>query len=80
MNNSVALNKHDIYTKLTGLNDRDLHAIAEYVDFLRHKNKLGKEKILRLQGILKDQQINFSSLKKFRQETWNHVDKEASGE
>ena len=80
MNNSIALHKHDIYAKLTGLNDRDLQAIAEYVDFMRHKNKLGKEKILRLQGILKDQQINFSALKKFRQKTWNHLDKEAAGE
>ena len=80
MNNSAALHKHDIYVKLTGLNDRDLQTIAEYIDFMRHKNKLDDEKILRLQGIIKNQQINFSALKKFRQETWNHVDKEAAGE
>lgn len=80
MNNSVALHKHEIYVKLTGLKDRDLQAIAEYIDFMRHKNNLEEKKILRLRGILKNQQINFSALKKFRQETWNHVDKEAAGE
>ena len=70
---SNALQKHDIYMKLTGFNEQELQAIAEYIDFMWHKKKIGGGKVLKLQGILKGYDIDFSALKKFRQETWKHL-------
>ncbi|QTA82605.1 Uncharacterized protein dnl_49830 [Desulfonema limicola] len=38
--------------------------------------KTKPRKLIKLQGILKDQDIDFSDLKTFRKETWEHLEKE----
>jgi len=66
--NKAAITKNEIYNKLTGFSEQDLDAIANFIDFMRHKKKL--------EGILKGYDIDFSDLKKFKQQTWKHVDQE----
>jgi hypothetical protein len=77
--NKAAITKHDIYNKLIGFSEQDLSAIANFIDFMRHKKQLEKKKVLKLQGILKDYDIDFSDLKKFKKQAWEHVEKEFSG-
>ena len=36
----AALAKHDIYNKLIGFSEQDLSAIANFIDFMRHKKQL----------------------------------------
>jgi hypothetical protein len=43
---------------------------------MRHKRKLEAKKVVKLEGILKGHRIDFSGLKEFRQQTWQHVDQE----
>jgi hypothetical protein len=43
---------------------------------MRHKKKLETKKVFKLEGILKDHDIDFSDLKEFKQQTWKHVDQE----
>ena len=76
--NKAAITKHDIYNKLIGFTEQDLGAIANFIDFMRHKNQLEEKKVLKLQGILKDYDIDFSDLKNFKQQTWEHVEQEFS--
>jgi hypothetical protein len=76
----AALQKHEIYNKLMGLEEPELGAIVDYIDFMRHKKKLGEKKIIKLEGILKGYTIDFSELKKLREQTWKHVEEESSGE
>ena len=76
--NIAAITKHDIYNKLIGFTEQDLSAIANFIDFMRHKNQLEEKKVLRLQGILKDYDIDFSDLKKFKKQAWEHVEQEYS--
>jgi len=72
----AAITKNKIYNKLIGFSEQDLDAIANFIDFMRHKKKLEAKKIIKLEGILKGYDINFSDLKKFKQQTWKHVDQE----
>jgi len=74
--NKVAITKHEIYNKLAGFTQKDLDAIASFVDFLRHKKQLGGKKLLKLEGILKDHDIDFADLKQFKDQTWQHVEQE----
>lgn len=74
--NKAAITKHEIYNKLFGFTEHDLDAIANFIDFMRHQKKLTAKKVLKLEGILKDHDIDFADLKKFKQKTWKHVDQE----
>lgn len=74
--NKAAITKHEIYNNLAGFADKDLNAIADFVDFMRHQKKIKSKKLLKLQGILKDYDINFVDLKKFKDQTWEHVEQE----
>ena len=76
--NKAAITKHDIYNNLIGFTEQDLSAIANFIDFMRHKKQLEEKKVLRLQGILKDYDIDFSDLKKFKKQAWEHVEQEFS--
>lgn len=76
--NKAAITKHNIYNKLIGFTEQDLSAIANFIDFMRHKKQLEEKKVLKLQGILKDYDIDFSDLKKFKNQTWEHVEQEFS--
>jgi hypothetical protein len=76
--NKAAITKHDIYNKLIGFTEQDLNAIANFIDFMRHKKQLEEKKVLKLQGILKDYDIDFSDLKKFKKQSWEHVEQEFS--
>ena len=73
----AALKKHEIYNKLMELTEQELGTVADFIDFMRHKKQLGDKKVIKLEGILKGYDIDFSDLKKFKGETWNHVDKES---
>jgi predicted nucleic acid-binding protein len=74
----AAFKKHEIYHKLTGFSEQELGAIAEFIDFMRHKKKIKDKKNIKLEGILKKYDIDLSHLKTLKDETWKHVDEEAS--
>ena len=74
--NKAAITKHEIYNKLIGFSEKDLEAIANFIDFMRHKKKLGTKKLVKLEGILKGHDIDLAALKEFKQQTWKHVDQE----
>jgi hypothetical protein len=76
--NKAAITKHDIYNNLIGFTEQDLSAIANFIDFMRHKNQLEEKKVLKLQGILKGYDFDFSDLKKFKKQSWEHVEQEFS--
>lgn len=78
--NTAALKKHEIYNKLAELDEQELGVVADYIDFMRYKKQLGEKKILKLQGVLKGYDIDLSALKKFKEETWKHVDEEFASE
>lgn len=77
--NKTALKKHEIYNKLTEFSEQELCTIVDYIDFMRHKKQVEEKKIVKLEGILKGHDIDFSVLKKFKEETWKHVDGESAG-
>ena len=60
--NKEAITKHDIYHKLSGFSERDLHAIVNFIDFMRQQKKLEEKKVIKLEGILKGYDIDFSEL------------------
>ncbi len=72
--NKEAITKHEIYNKLSGFSEQDLHAIANFIDFMRHKKRLEGKIVIKLEGILRDYDIDFSDLKQFKKDTWKHVD------
>lgn len=78
--NKAALTKHEIYNKLAGFSEKDLASIANFVDFMRHQKKIKPKKVLKLQGILKGHDIDLSDLKRFKKQTWQHVDQEFADE
>lgn len=65
-------------TPIRTLKYSDWSAIANFIDFMRHKKQLEEKKVLKLQGILKDYDIDFSDLKKFKKQAWEHVEQEFS--
>jgi hypothetical protein len=74
--NKQALTKHEIYSKLIDFSEQDLHVIAGFIDSMRQKKRLESKKLLKLEGILKGCDIDFSELKRFREQTWRHVEVE----
>ena len=74
--NKSALKKHEIYNKLTEFTEQDLEAIVNFIDFMRYKKKLEEKKLIKLEGILKGHDIDFSDLTELKQQTWKHVDQE----
>ena len=76
--NKAAITKHEIYNKLIGFSEQDLDAIANFIDFMRHKKQLEAKKVIKLEGILKDKDIDLYALKEFKHQTWQHVDQEFS--
>ena len=78
--NKSALQKHEIYNKLTDLGEKELEDIANYIDFMRHKKRIEEKKIIKLEGVIKGYNIELPDLKKLREETWNHVEEETSNE
>ena len=72
----TAFKKHEIYHKLTEFSEQELGAIVDFIDFMRPKKKLGEKKNTKLEGILKGYDIDLSDLKKFKEQTWKHVDEE----
>ncbi|MFA5903160.1 MAG: hypothetical protein WC836_04450 [Desulfobacula sp.] len=74
--NRTAITKHEIYNKLIDFSEQDLSDIVNFIDFMRHKRKLEPKKVIKLEGILKGHDIDFSVLKEFRTQTWQHVDQE----
>lgn len=78
--NKAALTKNEIYNKLAGFSEKDLASIANFVDFMRHQKKVKPKRVIKLQGIIKDHDIDFSDLKQFKKQTWQHVDQEFADE
>jgi len=78
--NKEAYTQHEIYNMLRGLSGPELLSVADFISFLRHrKQAAAKGTILKMEGSLKGYDIDLEDLKGFRQETWKHVDEEASG-
>ena len=75
--NKKALTKHDIYSKLIGFSEKDLYVIAGFIDSMRQKKQLESKKLVKLEGILKGYDIDFSELKELRERTWQHVEQES---
>ena len=75
--NNAALKMHEIYNKLSGFTERELANIADYIDSLRQNKQVEEAKIIKLGGIIKDHNIDFSDLKKLKEGTWKHVDEES---
>ncbi len=78
--NRAAITKHEIYNKLVGFSEKDLTEISKYIEFLRYKNQPQEKKSIKLEGILKKYDVDFSDLKQFKQDTWKHVDQEFTDE
>jgi sensor histidine kinase regulating citrate/malate metabolism len=78
--NKAALTKHEIYNKLSGFSEEDLASIASFVDFLRYQKHMKSNKLVKLQGILKNYEIDLNDLKQFKDQSWKHVDKEFANE
>jgi predicted nucleotidyltransferase len=78
--NKTAITKHEIYNKLVGFSEQDLSDIAAFIDFMRHKKKMGAKKVVKLEGILKGHDIDLATLKTFKKQTWEHVDREFGNE
>ena len=78
--NNTALTKHRIYNQLVDFSEKDLKDIAVFIDYLKYKNKVGEKKIIKLEGILKNYDIDLSSLKEFKKSTWQHLDQEFEDE
>lgn len=74
--NKAAITKHEIYNKLVGFSEQDLSDIANFIDFMRHKKQLEVKKVVKLEGILKEHDIDLSALKALKKQTWQHVDQE----
>ncbi|WP_446009416.1 hypothetical protein [Candidatus Electrothrix sp.] len=75
--NKAAITKQKIYNKLVGFTEQDLVDVSEYIDFVRYRRGIGEKKVVRLEGLLKNYDIDLSDLKAFRKETWQHVDLES---
>jgi hypothetical protein len=78
--NKAALTKHEIYNKLAGFSETDLASIANFVDFMRQQKNLNRKKLLKLEGILKNHDIELNGLKQFKDQSWKHVDQEFADE
>lgn len=78
--NKAAIAKHEIYNKLAGFTEQDLGAIADFIDFMRHKNRVARKKVIKLEGILSGYDIDFSALEEFKGQTWRHVEQEFADE
>jgi len=74
--NKEALTKHVIYQNLNGFSAPDLTDIANFINSMREKKNLKTNNIIKLQGILKGCYIDFSDLKKLKDNSWLHVEKE----
>ena len=78
--NKEALTVHDIYNKLIGFSEQDLDTIVSFIEFMRHKKRLEDKRLFKLEGILGGYSIDFSELKPFREQTWQHVEQEFGDE
>ena len=79
--NQAALIKHEIYGKLNRLSGAELNSVATFIDFVHHqKQPVSKKKIIKLQGILADYDLDLSDLKKFKSESWKHLEGEFTNE
>ena len=79
--NETALKKHEIYGKLMRLSGQELHSVADFIDFVQHKKQQPpKKKIIKLQGILADYDLDLFNLKKFKEESWRHLEGEFENE
>ena len=74
-----ALKKHEIYNNLAEFTGEELSTIADFIDFMRHKKQLEDKKIIKLEGILKGHDIDFSELKKLKKEQYNYIIIKISG-
>ena len=79
--NEAALIKHEIYGKLARLSGAELNSIADFIDFVQHKQQQpSKKKNIVLQGVLADYDLDLSDMKKNREESWKHLEGEFENE
>ena len=63
--------------KLIEFNEQELGSIADFIDFMMHKKQAEDKKVIKLEGILKGYDIDFSDIEKLKEGTWKHVDEES---
>ncbi len=79
--NEAALIRHEIYGKLTRLSGAELNSVADFIDFVQHKKQRPlKKKTIKLQGILTGYDLEVTNLKKFKEESWSHLEGEFKDE
>lgn len=79
--NEAALIKHGIYSKLIRLSGAELHSVSDFIDFVHHKRQQPAKKInIQLQGILADYTFDLSDVKKLRNDSWKHLEREFENE
>lgn len=79
--NEAALIKHGIYSKLIRLSGAELHSVSDFIDFVHHKKQHPTKKInIQLQGILADYIFDLSDVKKLRNDSWKHLEREFENE
>jgi len=79
--NKAAIKKHEIYGKLRRLTGSELSTVADFIDFMRYKRHPPQErKIIKLQGILSEYDIDLSAIKEFKKNSWKHLEEEFDSE
>jgi predicted CopG family antitoxin len=79
--NETALIKHGIYSKLNSLSGKELHSISDFIDFVHHKKKGStKKNNIKLQGILTGYSLDIADIKKIRNDSWKHLERELGNE
>jgi len=68
-----------LYNKSAGFSEKDLASIADFVDFMRQQKNLKSKELLKRQGVLRNDDIDLSDLKQFKDQSWKHVDQEYVG-
>ncbi|RUM34340.1 MAG: hypothetical protein DSY58_08270 [Desulfobulbus sp.] len=79
--NEAALIKHGIYSKLIKLSGAELHSVSDFIDFVHHKKQQSAKRTnIQLQGILADYTFDLSDVKKLRNDSWKHLEREFEDE
>ena len=79
--NEAAMKQPEILNKLKNLSGKELGSVADFIDFMQYRKKQSsKEKIVKLQGILKEYTFDPDDLKTLRKQSWMHLEEEFKDE
>lgn len=78
--NNLAIKKHEIYNSIEKLDEASLNSVADFVSYVKNKDKKFKNKTIQLRGILKDYPINLYHLNDLRKKSWDHLESKFDNE